>query len=121
MLQETLDFIGDLTNWLTAWTAYITSFIVPIDEAFTYIKAKFEPLRRMAMLLLSVLQPFFNLLILLVYRSHAAVSPAIKVSRFVPPCCLPTDCSQAILLNPFPCAVSSAIHAPGGPAGTRRH
>eukprot|EP00045_Choanoeca_perplexa_P018211 m.282373 g.282373 ORF g.282373 m.282373 type:complete len:429 (+) comp17747_c1_seq6:284-1570(+) len=37
VLQDAIDFVGDMTNWLTAWTAYITSFIVPIDEAYTTV------------------------------------------------------------------------------------
>ena len=45
--------VHDITSYIGLWTAYVSSWLAPVDEAFTYIYAKFAPIQQL-------LSPIYN-------------------------------------------------------------
>ncbi|EDQ91990.1 uncharacterized protein MONBRDRAFT_5577 [Monosiga brevicollis MX1] len=78
-VQNFFEWLGDLTDWATAWTAYVTGFIVPIDALMVYFKAKFEPIQRLCIMLFRLIQPLLVMVYAALEGSHRALLPMFRV------------------------------------------
>lgn len=77
---------------VTIWTAYFSAWIVPVDEAITYFRVKFEPLRNLVVSLfrglaplrefaVMIVTPFTQLLIPMVLRMGGVIRVRWRSTR----------------------------------------
>ena len=65
----------NVLDTLTVWTAYFSAWIVPVDEAITYFRVKFEPLRYIFVSLLRGLAPLGDAVRLIVVSTSQMLLP----------------------------------------------
>lgn len=63
---------------LTLWTSYVSAWVVPVDEAITYIRVKFEPLNKVFWHIVRALAPLGHMLQLMTQSVFMLLLPMAR-------------------------------------------